>query len=682
MTSDKIMKPENRIKGIFLIGCIIILFSACSSKSPREMIDLNGEWIFAIDSTGRGIAQEWTTKGIDKHEGTKVMVPHTWNTIPSLTRYWGKAWYEKEIFIPSEWQNQAVKLQFDAVYHDAIIWINGKFAGQHIGSGYNRFYITADSLIHPGALNRITLLADNSSSKNNLPYEKSFDWGNDGGITRKVCLIKTGFKAIQNIHVSAIPIDIKRGEGRATIAIDLTKGVVYVSSETEIEAVLKEYNQKSSKVIWKGKLKGIIEEDRFHSTLNFLNLKFWHFDEPNLYKLKISLKIKGKLEDETETTFGFRTMKTSASNFVLNGEPARIGGVEWMPGSNLQYGMAEPESEMSRNLVLMKRVNAVFTRFHWEQDEYIIDWCDRNGIMIQEELPAWGWGPKWNDSLYNIAKEQLYEIISTHYNHPSIISWGIGNELTSHDSLTLRYLKGLYNYCRSLDTTRLINYVSNQLNTPLKGKKKVLPDASNIGDVLMFNEYYSTWYNQSTDSISGALDRIHADYPGKALVISEFGICEPVFKGGDARRSKEMKEQFRIYGEKPYVAGAIYFCLNDYRTHMGEDFTYSYPQRVHGISDIHSNLKPSYKELKSILSPLEIVSIKKKTGVARVLLKCKRGIPSYTVKNYVIKTSKKKFLTGEMNPGDKRQFELPYDLKFDTLQIIRPTRFEVLSVPL
>jgi beta-glucuronidase len=344
--------------------------------------------------------------------------------------------------------------------------------------------------------------------------------------------------------------------------------------------------------------------------------------------------------------------------------------------------MAEPESEMSKNLVMMKRVNAVFTRFHWEQDEYIPDWCDRNGIMIQEELPAWGWGPKWNDSLYIIAKKQLYEIISTHHNHPSIISWGIGNELTSHDSITRRYLKGLYNYCRSLDTTRLINYVSNQLNNPLKGKNKVLPDAGNIGDVLMFNEYYSTWYNQNIDSISGALDRIHADYPGKSLVISEFGICEPVFKGGDARRIKEMKEQFRIYGEKPYVAGAIYFCLNDYRTHMGEDFTYPYPQRVHGISDIHSNAKPSYKELKSILSPLEIVSIKKKDGIASISVRCKTGIPAYTVRDYRIITSKKEVHTGEMNPGNKRLFELPYRQKSDTLRIIRPTGFEVMSVPL
>jgi len=675
------MKASIKIRSFLIFSLIGVLGFSCVEKNPREVLSLDGSWLFAADSTGEGIKHDWPRKGIDKNIGIIVEVPHAWNTMVPLTKYWGKAWYEKEIYIPADWKKNSVKIQFDAVYHDARIWINGKLAGQHIGSGYNRFYISADSMLQPGRINRIIVLADNSASVNNLPVLRSYDWANDGGITRSVCLVKTEKESIEDIHVFAIPSGLKKEDGYAVINVKLNPEAIN-STDKVLECTISEINQETSKVIWKGNLEGKVEGREVKINLNLKGIKPWHFDKPNLYKLRLLFKIKGKVQDNCETIFGFRNIAISSTHFILNGEKLKIGGVEWMPGSNLKYGMAEPRSEMQKNLLLIKKVNAIYTRFHWEQDEYILDWCDRNGIMVQEELPAWGWGPRWNDSLFIIAKNQLKEIIISHFNHPSIISWGIGNELNSHDSVTLRYLKGLYDYCRNLDSSRLVNYVSNQLNIPRKGKVKLLPDASNLGDILMFNEYYSTWYNQKTDSISGALDRIHADYPSKALVISEFGICEPVFKGGDTRRIKEMKEQFRIYGTKSYVAGAIYFCLNDYRTHMGEDFTYVYPQRVHGITDIHSNPKPSYFELKSILCPIEIVSIKKKDGTASVTLRCKNGIPAYTVRDYEISTSRKKVFSGELNPGEKRLFELKYNQKSDTLRIIRPTGFEVLAVPL
>ena len=91
-------------------------------------------------------------------------------------------------------------------------------------------------------------------------------------------------------------------------------------------------------------------------------------------------------------------------------------------------------------------------------------------------------------------------------------------------------------------------------------------DATADFDMMMFNEYYSIWYNKSIGVISGELDRIIGEYPGKTMTISEWGLCDPPKDGGDERRAREMAQQMEIYGSKPYVAGAIYFCLNDYRT--------------------------------------------------------------------------------------------------------------------
>jgi beta-glucuronidase len=194
----------------------------------------------------------------------------------------------------------------------------------------------------------------------------------------------------------------------------------------------------------------------------------------------------------------------------------------------------------------------------------------------------------------------------------------------------------------------------------------------------MFNEYFSTWYGKGIDSLSNGLNRIAKEYPHKAITVSEWGICEPVFKGGDARRAKEMVQQIEIYGSSPYVAGAIYFCLNDYRTHMGEDFTYNYPQRVHGVCDINLNPKPSYDTLKGISSPVIVKNIEVKGDDLFLKLAGKTGIPSYVVRNYSIISGNETVIIDELKPGEEKYFRIK--LKDNQLVIKRPTGFEVLKI--
>ena len=193
--------------------------------------------------------------------------------------------------------------------------------------------------------------------------------------------------------------------------------------------------------------------------------------------------------------------------------------------------------------------------------------------------------------LLNRGLQHLDEMTDAHFNHPSLIAWGIGNELASHHPVNKVSLKKLYDHAKEIDSSRLVNYVSNNLHFGYPSEGKSLPDAGADFDMMMFNEYFSTWYGKGIEVIPDELDKIAKEYPNKPLTISEWGVCEPVHKGGDPRRIKEMVKQLAIYGSKSYVAGAVYFCLNDYRTQMGEDKTYSYPQRVHGICDIKLNKK-------------------------------------------------------------------------------------------
>ncbi|RVT74855.1 hypothetical protein EOD40_11810 [Flavobacterium sufflavum] len=661
----------------FILLSICMFFLASFYKADKEIvrktISLNGNWNFSVDSLSLGESNHWETIGLPKNTSRIVSVPHVWNVEKGLEKYWGNCWYEREFEVSESDLQKTVRIQFDAVYHDAVVYINGKKAGEHIGSGYNRFFINISPFVKKGK-NTLRVRVNNDFSRNNIPFLKSYDWANDGGIYRNVSLVITEPQAVKNIKVVGTPNGSK---GTADINVSFIDNSKIDFSKLKLMATITEENQTTNKVIFNSELKGKLEKDDFKASLNFDKINTWHFDTPNLYKLTVQLFVDGTLKDEYTTVFGFRSIKVEKNRYVLNGEPIRLMGVEWMPGSNMERGMAETTADFERNLKLMKNANCIFTRFHWQQDEAVFDWCDRNGILVQEEIPFWGGATMINDTLLALGKKHLDEMTENHYNHPSIISWGIGNELESHNPENVNRLKTLYNEAKTIDASRLVNFVSNKLHKGKPIQKDYVPDASGEFDMLMFNEYYSTWFGKSLDVIGSELDRISAEYNNKPMTISEWGLCEPAHKGGDPRRIKEMAEQLKIYGSKDYVAGAIYFCLNDYRTHMGEDFTYAYPLRVHGVCDIFSNPKPSYYALKKESSPVIIKSVEVKNGTATITLSGKTTIPSYTLRNYTIVCGNQKITIDKLEPGSEKTFKIKAST--NQFSILRPTGFEVIN---
>ncbi|NWF90622.1 MAG: hypothetical protein HXY50_14315 [Ignavibacteriaceae bacterium] len=660
---------------IFCVGLFILSVSYPEQKL-RETISLSGDWLFAIDSLNIGMQENWQEKGLPNNKTRKVKVPHTWNVEPGFEMYAGKAWYQKQIEISNSQIGKLFRIQFDAVYHDAAIFINGKLAAEHIGSGYTRFFVDATPYLHAGK-NSLLVCADNSYSSNNIPYLNSFDWPNDGGIIRNVFLVVTEKSAIQNVKITS---SMDEDGGMINLNIKLLNASLLNPSKVKFKARIVEENQTTSNQVFEDEIYTSFSGDIFSAKISLQNIKKWHFDSPNLYRLFITEIVENVEVDEFSTVFGFRSIKVVNNRITLNGEPLRLMGLEWMPGSTLLTGMSESYIDMQNNLKLMKDVNCVFSRFHWQQDEYIFDWCDRNGILVQEEIPYWGGATLLNDTLLNLGYKHLNEMIDAHFNHPSIIAWGIGNELQSHDTMNIEILKKLYKYAKQLDDSRLVNYVSNQLGWHKFENANLLNDASYIGDVMFFNEYYSTWFNETLDRVPFHLKKICEEYPDKPLVISEWGLCEPFHKGGDSRRIKEMLNQIKMYSDEPNITGAIYFCLNDYRTHVGEDKTYSYPQRVHGVVNIHLEPKASYDTLKIISSPIIVSEIIKTDNKIELRLAGNTGIPSYTVENYFIEAGGSKILIDKLLPGQSNVYQVPKDSK--ELIIRRPTGFEVLRVSL
>lgn len=657
---------------------LLVLFCLQAELFAQRFVsNLHDSWNFIIDAEKTGIQENWPVKGLPQNN-VQVNIPHTWNVMPGNETYWGTAWYERSLNIPTEFKGKTIRLQFNGVYHDAVVWVNGKKAGSHTGLGYTPFVIDISAFVKAGKTNRLVVLVDNSASRNSLPFMKSFDWAHDGGIYRPVSLIVTDQVFVERVDITAIPELPANGKGIVNLKITAPT-LSAISKPCSIVAEVKEENQLTSNVIHTEVLK-INNTGANEVSLNVGNCKLWHFDRPNLYKLTLKLIINGKLSDTYSATFGFRTFAVDGDRFVLNGEKVRLAGTEWMPGSSLSSGMAESPEQLSAWLKLLKETNCIYTRFHWPQDEFVLDWCDRNGILVQEEIPYWGGSTEMNDTTVSLGKQLIDEMLAAHFNHPSIITWGIGNELQAHNQSVINALTNLREKVKKSDPSRLVTYVSNSLSWSLAADKTLLPDATNMGDVMMWNEYTPTWYEQLPENTLPVLQQIHAEYPAKPLVISEFGLCEPVFPGGDTRRIADVSFQMPLYGSLPFITGSIYFCLNDYRTHMGEDFTYNYPQRVHGLVDIKMHPKPSYEVVKTLCSPLVLKHLDKSADKWTIELMASYGLPSYTVEGYTITGGKTNYTIPTLKPGEKIKFSIIVPENCNELKVIRPTGFEVLKL--
>jgi beta-galactosidase len=395
------------------------------------------------------------------------------------------------------------------------------------------------------------------------------------------------------------------------------------------------------------------------------------------------------------TTFGVRKLEIKDGAFHLNGERVRLMGVERMAGSNPQFGMAEPGDWITHDHADMKHLNCTFTRVHWPQDKRVLDYCDRHGILLQTEVPAWGWTTfegmtaQTDPDLMENGLEQLREMIARDRNHPSIVAWGLCNEIGGQNPPAYQFARRLLEEAKRLDPGRLCSYASNSLQSAPQR------DVAGIMDFIEANEYYESWAPGTRDDVVRYLDELHQAFPDKPIVISEYGYCacKPAWPEGDEKRIDILRGHDTIFRSKDFIAGAIFFCYNDYRTHAGDRGTGPLQQHVHGVVDVYGDRKASYDLLRRECSPIESLTVERELNRFRVHIKTRRDLPMYTLVGYKLRG----VFFGHGNiPVEQQEVDLPatapgrettLELEFRNpeaasrvqFDVVRPTSFSAYS---
>ena len=627
--------------------------------------------------------------------GGQYKVPHTWQVEAPLAEYYGVAWYRRTFDVRPDWQNSTVRVEFEAVFHTATVWINGQLAGEHRGKGYTAFTFDVTHLLHWGEANAIAVRVDNAFNEHMLPRGRSSDWAHDGGIFRPVQLLISPKVFVERVDVQATP---NFTDGDATIAItgyirntshrDWSGGTSFriVDEASGLTVLKRDRGQGLS--IKPGATETLVVE------IALPEAKLWHFDHPNLYRLCFSVA-GTDTSHSFSAIFGVRRLEVKDGAFHLNGERVRLMGVERMAGSNPEFGMAEPADWIGRDHADLKHLNCIFTRVHWPQDKCVLDYCDRHGILMQTEVPAWGsdtfqgMGPQPDADIMENGLEQLREMIARDRNHPCLVVWGLCNEIGGQDPPASQFAKHMLREAKKLDAGRLCSYASNSLDsTPER-------DVAGLMDFIEANEYFGTWAPGSAEDAAGYLEGIHAAFPDKPIVISEYGYCACTEDRpeGDEPRMEILRTHDLVIRAREYIAGAIFFCYNDYRTHVGDRGMGVLKQRVHGVVDVYGTKKQSYELLRRESSPIELRSLENHLNNFQVILGTRGDVPMYRLRGYTLRgtfygqgdipVEHQEVAIPELLPASLARFELkftqsevPVCIRFD---VIRPTGFSALS---
>ena len=536
----------------------------------RMVFDLNGVWDFCL------------MDGEAKGEIVPMPVPSSYNDIYTgrgFADHVGNLYYRRKFTVSSRMLEKRLFLRFGSVTHKAEVWLNGTCLGKHSG-GFLPFSFEITETAIAGE-NELEVIVNNIVDETTLPagrmvHQKfpglpeeihnlpNFDFYNYSGIMRPVCLYTAPESYIEDISIygkmdGSFYWDVK-ANGEGTVSVRLLD-----AAGNEVAA-----------------------GEGFKGTGRIDQVQLWEPGHPVLYSLEVTLTGSDGEKDTYTEVFGFREVSIRDCRIHLNGKPVYLKGFGKHEDSPV-HGRGFDMAYNVKDIGLLKWIGAnSFRTSHYPYCEEMLQLCDREGILVIDEVPAvglnagftatglLGGNPNGTWKLFKTAehhRQVLRDMVQRDKNHPCVIIWSVANEPASQEDGAKEYFEPLLNLVRELDEQKrpatLVTY---------EGSNPVSCKVAEICDLLIINRYRG-WYD-TEGNLRGAaallkdeLEGFHKRCPDKPIMLGEYGADTIAgFHDINARIfSEEYQVDFlRAYGEVfdslPYITGEHVWNFADFAT--------------------------------------------------------------------------------------------------------------------
>ncbi|MGN0165966.1 MAG: glycoside hydrolase family 2 TIM barrel-domain containing protein [Lachnospiraceae bacterium] len=528
-------------------------------NKSRAVLSLDGIWKFRLNK-GEAEKEQWEKHSLTEYEN--LYVPASYNDQredAEFRLHCGTAYYEKEFAVPTFFAGQRLVLRFDAVTHDAMVWLDGEFLCNHKG-GFLPFEVDVTDKVEPGKTVRLTVCVDNTINRRSLPVGSesgsafmgsdnagvpaveqaklwrrpmnlpNFDFFNYAGIQRHVRIYTTPAAYIENIIL--VP-DIQGKDG--LVSYTITTGGNETGTTAEIANTDTETTDEESGAsadnnlvqvrILDGEGNVVATACGKEGTIRIPHAKLWepYPGTPYLYKAEVTYGADLYTEE-----FGIRTVAVKGTQVLINNKPFYFKGF----GKHEDFyirGRGTDDCLNVKDIGLLHWIGAnSFRTSHYPYAEEMYRLCDKEGIVIIDETPAVGIGAvdyePYDDTftLKDYHTQVLKDMIARDCNHPCVIMWSLGNEPSTDEKpeAAYAYWHELYNIAHDTDPqNRPVTLVCCQNNYERDIVTRTM-------DVVCINRYYG-WYNLSGDLDAACyawnLELDFWEQQNKPVMVSEYG---------------------------------------------------------------------------------------------------------------------------------------------------------------
>lgn len=514
----------------------------------REIISLNENWTLSFP------------KG--DHATEQVNLPHTWNAVDgndgngSYLRTTGV--YTRTFTAPKQpREGGRTYVEVLAAALNSTVKVNGQVATTHEG-GFSIFRADVTDLCHEGE-NELTIEVSNEDTPSMYPSSADFTFY--GGLYRGVNLI-----SVPDAHFD---LDYYGGPGMMVTPVPTEDGGAnftiksFVTNPADDLTVMYSIEDCFGREVASA-VRGSADTE---VTIYVPDAQLWSMDEPNLYTVVATLQRNNEEVDEIAANVGVRSFKvTPDEGFSINGVPTPLRGVS-RHQDRVFEGNALTAEEHYDDAMLIKELGANTIRLaHYQHSQDFYDACDEIGFAVWAEIPFISVFKK-GEGAHKHVMEEMKELIIQNYNHPSIMFWGISNEIliggisqelvdTHHD---------LEKLCKELDPTRLTT-IAHVSTTPVNGPMH------HITDLESYNHYFG-WYGGKMEQNGPWLDQFHAEHPDICIGISEYG-CEGIINWhSNTPQCKDYTEEYQalyhehmaqVFEDRPWVWASHVWNMFDF----------------------------------------------------------------------------------------------------------------------